>query len=186
MPNLYKIIEKRILNDLTVFLKVEAPRVAAKARPGQFVIIRADETAERVPFTIAEYNAAAGTVAIIFQTVGAATKKLALKNEGEYLTDFVGPLGNPSELEGYKNVAVIGGGLGCAIAYPQAKYLHEHGSKVDIIAGFRNTDVIILENEMKSVCDSLTIMTDDGSNGSKGLVTDGLKAKIDGGEKYDL
>ena len=183
---MFKILEKKDLNESGVYMKVEAPLVAAKAKPGQFVIIRAIETSERVPLTIAEYNAAEGAVSVIFQAVGASTMDIASLEAGEYLLDFAGPLGRPSELDGYKRAAVIGGGLGCAIAYPQAKYLHEHGCAVDIIAGFRNESLIILEDEMRACGDKTVIVTDDGSNGNKGLVTDALKAEIEGGAGYDL
>ncbi len=183
---MFLIKEKKILNQNTVSMTVEAPRIAAKARPGQFVILRGDEKGERVPLTIAGYDPAAGTVTVIFQAVGASTTKLAELPEGGMLCDIVGPLGRASELDGIKRAAVIGGGLGCAIAYPQAKYLHDIGASVDIVAGFRNMDIIILEEEMKAACDRLTILTDDGSNGRKGLVTDGLKELLDGGAKYDV
>ncbi len=183
---MYAIKEKKYLNDSTVYMKIEAPFVAAKAKPGQFIIIKKDEVGERIPLTIAEYDRMAGTVSIIFQTVGASTMALAQLEAGDYVMDFAGPLGRPSELEGYKRVAVIGGGLGCAIAYPQAKYLHEHGAQVDIIAGFRSKDIIILEEEMKNAAARTFIFTDDGSNGNKGLVTDGLKKLIDEGAGYDL
>ncbi len=183
---MYKIVEKRELNESMVLMRVEAPHVAQKALPGQFIIFRVDDKGERVPLTVADTNAADGTVTIIFQKVGKSTFKLAEVPEGGYIADFVGPLGRPSEIDGYKNVAVIGGGAGCAIAYPQAKYLHTHGVRVDIIAGFRSKDIIILEEEMKAVCTELTVMTDDGPNGRKGFVTNALKDKIDAGVQYDL
>lgn len=183
---MFRITQKHQLNESTVFMNIEAPKIAAKAAPGQFIILRIDERGERIPLTIAAANKETGEITIIYQTVGATTKRLAALNEGDSLLDFTGPLGRASELDGYKRAAVIGGGLGCAIAYPQAKYLHEHGCEVDIIAGFRNTGLIILEDEMSACCSSLTIMTDDGSNGSKGLVTDALKEKIDGGAGYDI
>ena len=183
---MFSIKQKKVLNPNTVLIKVDAPRIAAKAKPGQFVILRGDEKGERIPLTIADYDAAEGTVTVIFQAVGASTMKLAEIPEGGCLCDIVGPLGRVSELEGVKRAAVIGGGLGCAIAYPQAKYLHEHGAAVDIVAGFRNKDIIILEDEMRAACDRLTILTDDGSNGNKGLVTDGLKALIEAGAQYDV
>ena len=182
---MFKILSRTELNDSTVKLVVEAPRVAAKARPGQFVILRGDEYAERIPLTVADCDTEKGSVTVIFQTVGASTIKLGKLREGSYICDFVGPLGRASELDGYGRVAVIGGGLGCAIAYPQAKYLASVGTQVDIIAGFRSKDLIILEKEMRE-CGDLTIMTDDGSNGNKGLVTDGLRRKIEDGAKYDL
>ncbi len=183
---MFKIVKKYPLNDTTDFLSVYAPRIAAKALPGQFIIFRVDEQGERIPLTIAGYDRAAGTVSVIFQKVGRSTMQLGAMNEGDELLDFVGPLGTPSHLDGYSRVAVIGGGLGCAIAYPQAKYLHEQGTQVDIIAGFRSADLIILADEMAACADSLTILTDDGSNGHRGLVTDGLKQKIEEGVKYDL
>lgn len=182
---MYRIKSIEKLNDTTVKMVVDAPFVAAKAKPGQFVIIRRDEKAERVPLTIADYDREAGTVTVIYQSVGVSTMKLAQMKEGEFLSDFAGPLGRASELDGYKRVAVIGGGLGCAIAYPQAKYLASVGTQVDVIAGFRSKDIIILEDEMSS-CGNLVIMTDDGSNGNKGLVTDALKKLIEEGAEYDL
>ncbi|MBR4292106.1 MAG: sulfide/dihydroorotate dehydrogenase-like FAD/NAD-binding protein [Clostridia bacterium] len=183
---MYTITDKRVLNETTVMMKINAPKVAKKAGPGQFIIFRVDEKGERVPLTIAGYDRESGDVQIIFQAVGASTKRLAQLNVGDTICDFVGPLGKATELDGYKKAAVIGGGLGCAIAYPQAKYLFENGCDVDIIAGFRSKDIIILEDEMKACSNDLTIMTDDGSNGNKGLVTDALKAKIEAGAEYDL
>ncbi|MBQ2767058.1 MAG: sulfide/dihydroorotate dehydrogenase-like FAD/NAD-binding protein [Clostridia bacterium] len=183
---MFKIVRKYSLNDTTDFLSVYAPRIAAKAKPGQFIIFRIDETGERIPLTIAGYDRAAGTVSVIFQKVGKSTIKLGEMKEGDEILDFVGPLGTPSHLDGYRRVAVIGGGLGCAIAYPQAKYLHEQGTEVDMIVGFRSKDIIILEEEMRACSNTLTILTDDGSNGNQGLVTDGLKQKIESGAQYDL
>lgn len=183
---MFRIIEKKILNENTVLMSIDAPHIAKKAKPGQFIIFRINEFSERVPLTIAGYDADMGSVTIIFQAVGKSTMQLSMLNIGDCLLDFVGPLGTPSELEGYKRVAVIGGGLGCAIAYPQAKYLYEKGAEVDIIAGFRSSDLVILEDEMRSASSSLTVMTDDGSNGNKGLVTDALKKKIENGAAYDL
>lgn len=183
---MYKILEKVALNPSMTKMVVEAPRIAKKAKPGQFIIFRVDEFGERVPLTIADYDAEKGSVTIIYQKVGASTQLLDTLNEGEYILDFVGPLGVPSELEGYKKVAVIGGGAGCAIAYPQAKALHEMGTPVDVIAGFRNTDLIILEDEMKAASDNLYLMTDDGSNGNKGFVTNALEENIKNGVEYDL
>ncbi len=183
---MFKIIEKRAINPTTDYMSVYAPNVARKALPGQFIIFRVNETSERVPLTIADYDREKGTVSVIFQKVGKSTMLLGALKEGDELLDFVGPLGNPSELDGYKKVAVIGGGLGCAIAYPQAKALFENGASVDIIAGFRNEELIILKNEMEKVCENLIIMTDDGSNGRKGLVTDALKQNIENGANYDL
>lgn len=183
---MYKVIEKTQLNNTTYSMKVTAPRIAKKAMPGQFVIIRADEYSERIPLTIAEYDRQSGWVRIIYQTVGKSTMKLAQIPQGGEILDFTGPLGKPTELEGYKRVAVIGGGLGCAIAYPQAKYLHDMGVEVDIIAGFRTSELIIFEKEMSECSSELVLLTDDGSNGHKGLVTDGLRARIDSGANYDL
>ena len=183
---MYKILEKVALNPSMTKMVIEAPHIAKKAKPGQFIIFRVDEFGERVPLTIADYDAEKGTVTIIYQKVGASTMLLDTLNEGEYILDFVGPLGVPSELDGYKKVAVIGGGAGCAIAYPQAKALHEMGTAVDVIAGFRNTELIILEDEMKAVSDNLYLMTDDGSNGNKGFVTNALEENIKNGVEYDL
>lgn len=183
---MHRIIKKRRLNENTVLMEVEAPLVAAKVKAGQFIMLRIDELGERIPLTVADNDVEKQTITIIFQEVGATTKLLGTIEEGGEIRDVVGPLGKPSELEGVKRAAVIGGGLGCAIAYPQAKALHNMGAKVDIIAGFRNTDVIILEDEMKSVCDNLYITTDDGSNGNKGFVTDELKKHIEEGADYDM
>ena len=182
---MYKILEKKTLNANTKQMVIDAPHVAKKAHPGQFIILRVDEDGERIPLTIASYDREKGTIMIIFQEVGATTKKLGLLNEGDCLHDFVGPLGRASELEGLKKVAVVGGGLGCAIAYPQAKKLHEMGAEVDLIAGFRNKDIIILEDEMRAACTNLHLVTDDGSNGRKALVTQVLKELIDAGNQYD-
>lgn len=182
---MYKILEKKTLNVNTKQMVIDAPHVAKKAQPGQFIILRVDEDGERIPLTIASYDREKGTIMIIFQEVGATTKKLGLLNEGDCLHDFVGPLGRASELEGLKKVAVVGGGLGCAIAYPQAKALHEMGAEVDLIAGFRNKDIIILEDEMRAACTNLHLVTDDGSNGRKALVTQVLKELIDAGNQYD-
>ena len=181
-----KILDKKFLNDTIVQMVFDAPDIAKKAQPGQFIILRVDEQGERVPLTIADYDRNAGTITIIAQTVGYSTKMLAKKEKGEYIADLVGPLGKPSELESNIKAAVIGGGLGCAIAYPQAKALHELNCSVDVIAGFRNKDLIILEDEMRAVSDKLIICTDDGSNGNKALVTDALKQRIEEGADYDL
>ena len=182
---MYQILKKQTLNANTKLMVIDAPHVARKAEPGQFIILRVDEDGERIPLTIASYDREKGTIMIIFQEVGATTKKLGLLNEGDCLHDFVGPLGRASELEGLKKVAVVGGGLGCAIAYPQAKALHEMGAEVDLIAGFRNKDIIILEDEMRAACTNLHLVTDDGSNGRKALVTQVLKELIDAGNQYD-
>lgn len=182
---MYKILEKRVLNANTKMMLIDAPHVAKRAKPGQFIMLRVDEDGERIPLTIASADVDKGTIMIIFQEVGATTKKLGELEEGECLHDFAGPLGKASELEGLKKVAVVGGGLGCAIAYPQAKALHEMGAKVDLIAGFRSKDLIILADEMKAASTNLYIVTDDGSNGHKALVTDVLKERIEAGEQYD-
>ena len=182
---MFRITEKKVLTKDTVLMTFSAPRIAAKALPGQFVIIRIDEKGERIPLTIENYDRENGLVSVIFQAVGASTKKLALKEEGGEICDLVGPLGRPSELDGIKKAAVVGGGLGCAIAYPQAKYLHDNGAEVDLIVGFRNKDLIILEDEMKAASTNYVQLTDDGSNGNKGLVTDGLKKLIESGAEYD-
>jgi len=183
---MYKIVRKEVLNPQVKLFEIEAPYVARKAEPGQFIILRIDEDGERVPFTIADYDREKGTVTIIFQEVGATTIRLGQMNEGDYLADFAGPLGVASHFEGVKKAAVIGGGLGVAIAYPQAKKLHGMGVEVDFIAGFRNKDIIILEKEMAAVSDRLFITTDDGSNGNKGFVSDVLKKLLDEGNKYDV
>ena len=182
---MYEILEKRVLNSNTTLLKIHAPFVAKKAEPGQFIILRVDEEGERIPLTIAEYDREAGSVTIIFQSPGASTKKLAMLEVGESVHDFVGPLGRASEFEGLKKVAVVGGGLGCAIAYPQAKALHDMGCEVDLIVGFRNKDLIILDEEMRAACTTLHQVTDDGSNGRKALVTQVLQELIDAGNQYD-
>lgn len=180
-----KIIKKQILNPTVTLLEVSAPLIAKKALPGQFIILRVDEHGERIPLTIADYDRERGTITIIFQKVGLTTELLDKLETGDDILDFVGPLGKPTELEGVKRVAVVGGGVGCAIAYPQAKYLHAHGVEVDVIAGFRSKDIVILEEEFKAACDHFYLTTDDGSYGEKGLVTDRLKALIDGGANYD-
>ena len=183
---MYKIIKKKVLNPQVKLMEIMAPHIAKKAKPGQFIILRTNEDGERIPLTIADYDREKGTVTIIFQEVGKTTRELGQLQEGDSLLDFVGPLGVASHLEGYKNVAVIGGGLGTAIAYPQAKELHNMGAKVDTIVGFRNKDIIILEDELKAASNNLYITTDDGSNGVKGFVSDILKNLIEQGEKYDL
>jgi ferredoxin--NADP+ reductase len=182
---MYQILKKKTLNANTKLMVIDAPNVARKAEPGQFIIFRVDEDGERVPLTIADFDRKTGEVTIIFQEVGASTMALGELNVGDCLHDFVGPLGRASELEGFKRVAVVGGGLGCAIAYPQAKKLHEMGCEVDLIAGFRNKDIIILEEEMKAASTNLYVVTDDGSNGRKALVTQVLKELIDAGNQYD-
>ncbi len=182
---MFPIVKKRVLNETVTLMEIEAPLVARKALPGQFIIFRIDEEGERIPLTIAGYGREKGTVTIIFQKVGYTTMKLDTLNEGDALLDFVGPLGEPSHTEGVKRAAVIGGGLGVAIAYPQAKALHEAGCEVDLIVGFRNEHLIILKDELAAACTDLTIMTDDGSNGNKGFVTQALQAKLDAGKAYD-
>ncbi len=182
---MFPIVKKRVLNETVTLMEIEAPLVARKALPGQFIIFRIDEEGERIPLTIAGYDREKGTVTIIFQKVGYTTMKLDTLNEGDALLDFVGPLGEPSHTEGVKRAAVIGGGLGVAIAYPQAKALHEAGCEVDLIVGFRNEHLIILKDEFAAACTDLTIMTDDGSNGNKGFVTQALQAKLDAGKAYD-
>ena len=182
---MYKITRKKVLNPTVTLMDIEAPLVAKKAEPGQFIILRVDEEGERIPLTIADYDRVAGTVTIIFQIVGATTEKLNHKTEGEYMSDFVGPLGKKTETEGLKKVAVVGGGVGCAIAFPVAKKLHELGCEVHSVVGFRNKDLVILEDEFKAVSDEMRMMTDDGSHGEKGLVTDALKALIEAGNQYD-
>lgn len=183
---MFQILKKEVLNPTVTRMVVAAPLVAHKARAGQFIILRVDAEGERIPLTIADYDRENGTVTIIFQIVGATTEKLNHLNEGDYICDFVGPLGKASEVEGFKKVAVIGGGVGCAIAYPTAKALSENGAEVHSIVGFRNRDLVILEDEFKAVSQRLVLMTDDGSYGEKGLVTDALKALVEGGERYDL
>ena len=181
----YKIVKKADLNSQIYLMEIEAPLVARKAAPGQFVILRIDEKGERVPFTIADFDKEKGTVTVIIQAVGKTTKDLSKLNEGDTILDFAGPLGMPTPLEGLKKVAVIGGGLGTAIAYPQAKKLKELGAEVTSISGFRSKEYIILEDEMNAVSDKLIITTDDGSNGLQGFVTDRLREELEAGEKYD-
>ncbi|EGD47968.1 oxidoreductase FAD/NAD(P)-binding domain protein [Ruminiclostridium papyrosolvens DSM 2782] len=183
---MFKIVKKQVLNPQVVLMSIDAPLIAKKAEPGQFIIFRIAEGGERIPLTIADYDREVGTVTIIYQIVGKTTRELSEMNEGDSLLDFVGPLGVASHLDGYKKVAVIGGGLGSAIAYPQAKKLHSLGAEVHAITGFRNKDLIILEEEMEKVSNKLIVATDDGSNGNKGFVTNVLKQLIDEGNKYDL
>ena len=182
---MFKITEKTPLNPTVTKMVIEAPLVAKKAQPGQFIIVRAKEDSERIPLTVADYDREAGTVTIIFQIVGGGTMELNSLSEGESVHDFVGPLGRPSELEGIKKVAVVGGGVGCAIAYPTAKRLHELGAEVHSIVGFRNKDLVILEKEFEAVSDKMAKMSDDGSWGEKGLVTNALEALIKEGNQYD-
>ncbi len=182
---MFKIVKKRELNPTVTEMVIEAPLIAKKAKAGQFIIIRAKEDSERIPLTIAHYDAAAGTVAIIFQIVGAGTMQLNSLKEGEYVRDFVGPLGKATEIEGLKNVCVVGGGVGCAIALPVAQALKAQGTKVTGIIGFRNKDLVILEDEFRACCDELIIMSDDGSYGQKGVVTMPLEEKIKAGANFD-
>lgn len=181
---MYKILRKKVLNPTVISITVEAPNAARLAKAGQFIILRVDEEGERVPFTIADANPQKGTVTIIYQVVGASTRKLMALNEGDYLADFAGPLGKPSEIEG-ENVVIIGGGVGCAIALPTAKAFHQAGKHVDTIVGFRNKDLVILEDEFKAVSDHYYLMSDDGSVGEKGLVTQKLEELIQSGQKID-
>ena len=182
---MYQIKRKKELNPTVTLMEIHAPLVAAKAEPGQFIILRVDEAGERIPLTVADYDREKGTVTIIFQIVGATTEALNHKQEGEFIADFVGPLGTPSHVEGLKKVAVVGGGVGCAIAYPIAKKLHKLGAEVHSIVGFRSKDLLILEDEFKACSDKYVVMTDDGSYGQKGLVTNALEELIKSGEQYD-
>lgn len=182
---MYKIVKKQQLNDAVVLLEIEAEFIAKKVLPGQFIIFRIDEQGERIPLTVADYDREKGTITLIVQTVGRSTKMLGAMEAGEYIQDVVGPLGIPTHLEGLKNVCVIGGGVGCAIAYPQAKALHNAGAHVDMIAGFRSKDIVIIEDEMRAVSDNLYVMTDDGTYGEQGFVTVKLKELLDAGNKYD-
>lgn len=182
---MYKILKKEELNPTVTRMVIDAPLIAKKAEPGQFIIFRAKEDSERIPLTIADYDRQAGTVTIIFQIVGYGTMELNTLNEGDSIHDLVGPLGRPSETEGLKKVAVVGGGVGCAIAYPVAKKLHENGCEVHSVVGFRNKDLVILEDEFNAVSDKVCMMTDDGSYGTKGLVTTALEQLIKEGNQYD-
>ena len=182
---MYEIVRREELNPTVTLLEIKAPLVAKKAKPGQFIILRVDEFGERIPLTIADSNALAGTVTIIFQVVGGSTEKLNHLKIGDSLADFCGPLGRATEIEGLKKVAVVGGGVGCAIAFPVAKKLHDIGCEVHSIVGFRNKDLVILEDEFRANSSRFVLMSDDGSCGEKGLVTDALKKLIESGEKYD-
>ena len=182
---MFKIRKKEKLNSTVSRMEIEAPLIAKKAQPGQFIILRVDQDGERIPLTIAGYDREKGTITIIYQIVGGTTKALDQKKEGDFLADFVGPLGNATETKGLKKVAVVGGGVGCAIALPVAKKLYEQGAVVHSIVGFRSKDLIILEKEFSEVSNQFIVMTDDGSNGNKGLVTNALKKLIEDGEKYD-
>ena len=183
---MYKIVEKKVLNPTVIQLWIEAPLVANKAKPGQFIILRVDEDGERIPLTVAGVNKDNGTVKIIFQVVGGTTKKLSYKEAGEYIQDFVGPLGVATHLEGLKKVCIVGGGVGCAIAMPIAEALHKMGADVTSIIGFRNKDLLILEDEFKACSDTLRVMTDDGSYGEHGNVTVPLKEMLEAGEQFDM
>ena len=183
--NQYKIADKKVLNPTVVQLQIEAPLVANKARPGQFIILRVEEDGERIPLTVAGVNKEAGTVKIIYQIVGATTEKLSHKEVGDCLQDFVGPLGTATHLEGLKKVCIVGGGVGCAIAMPIAQALHDAGADVTSIVGFRTKDLVILEEEFKACSNCFKIMTDDGSYGEKGNVTMPLKELLESGETFD-
>lgn len=183
---MFLIVEKKRLNEVSTKMKIKAQMIAKKAKAGQFIILRVNEYGERIPLTISDCDRNEGTVTIVYQRIGKTTMLLDELNKGDYILDFVGPLGKPTLTDGAKKVVVIGGGVGCAIAFPQAKQLYSAGKKVDIIAGFRNKDLIILEDEMKNVCDNLFIMTDDGSNGNKGFVTNCLENQIKNSYTYDL
>ena len=182
---MYRIVHKRVLNPTVIAMDIDAPLVAAKAQAGQFIILRVDAEGERIPLTVAGYDRAAGTVRIIFHTVGATTDALGRLNVGDSIQDFVGPLGKPTELEGLHRVCVVGGGVGCAIALPIAEELHRRGCEVHAIIGFRSRDLLILEDEFRACSDRLAVMTDDGSAGRQGVVTLPLKEQIEAGEQYD-
>ena len=182
---MFKIVNKRKLNDTVTMMDIYAPLVARKAEAGQFIILRVDEDGERIPLTVAGYDRLSGTVKIIFQVVGGSTMRLNAKSQGDYISDFVGPLGCATRTEGLKNVCIVGGGVGCAIALPIARKLYSRGCKVNSIIGFRNKDLVILEDEFRQCSDSLNIMTDDGSYGTQGVVTGPLKAALERGEKFD-
>ena len=182
---MYTILKKEALNPTVTRMEIDAPLIAKKAKPGQFIILRAEADGERIPLTIAGYDREKGSVTIIFQIVGATTEKLNHLNEGDCLPDFVGPLGTPSHLDGLKKVCVIGGGVGCAIALPVAEELHRLGAEVTSIVGFRNKDLVILEDEFKACSEHFTLMTDDGSRGEHGNVTAPLKKLLESGERFD-
>ena len=183
---MYKILDKKVLNPTVIQLWIEAPLVANKAKPGQFIILRVDEAGERIPLTVAGVDPVKGGVKIIFQVVGGTTEKLAHKEAGDSIQDFVGPLGEPTHLNGLKKVCIVGGGVGCAIAMPIAEALHEMGAEVTSIIGFRNKDLLILEDEFKACSNTLRVMTDDGSYGEHGNVTMPLKEMLEAGEKFDM
>ena len=183
---MYRIVDKKILNPTVIQLQIEAPLVANKARPGQFIILRVDEESERIPLTVAGTDKERGTVKIIYQIVGSTTEKLSHKEAGDYLQDFVGPLGVATHLDGLRKVCIVGGGVGCAIAMPIAEALHKMGANVTSIIGFRNKDLLILEDEFKACSDTLRVMTDDGSYGEHGNVTVPLKEMLEAGEQFDM
>lgn len=183
---MYRIVHKEVLNPTITLLEIEAPFVARKAKPGQFIILRIDEKGERLPLTIGDFDREKGTVTIIFQLVGLTTIALSKLNEGDYLLDFVGPLGKPTEMDGVKSACVIGGGLGTAIAFPVAKGFHDAGVETDVIVGFRNKDLVILENDFASNCDNFYLMTDDGSYKEKGFTTTKLQQLLEAGKRYDV
>ena len=183
---MYKILSKKPLNATVTQMEIEAPLVARKAKPGQFIILRVDEEGERIPLTVAGTNPEEGTVKIIFQIVGATTELLNHKNEGEYIQDFVGPLGKATETEGINKVCIVGGGVGCAIAMPVAQEFHRLGAEVTSIIGFRSVDLLILEDEFRACSDKLIVMTDDGSYARHGNVTIPLKEMLEAGEKFDM
>lgn len=183
---MYKIVNKKALNAFVSLMDIEAPLIAAKGKAGQFVILRVNETGERIPLTLADHDEQHGTITIMYQKVGKTTDLLDTLQVGDSILDVVGPLGRATELEGHRRVAVVGGGVGCAIAYPEAKALHQLGAHVDMIAGFRNADIVMLEKELGEVSTRLFVMTDDGSNGNKGFVTVKLQELLDAGEQYDL
>lgn len=183
---MFRIVSKEILNPTVTRMDIEAPLIAAKAEPGQFIILRVDDRGERIPLTIADFDREKGTVTIIFQIVGATTELLNRLEAGDCIHDFVGPLGKPTETEGIRRVAVVGGGVGCAIAYPVTKKLHNNGAEVDAIVGFRNKELVILEEDFRRNSSRMVLMTDDGSCGEKGLVTDALRKRIEEGAAYDL
>lgn len=182
---MFEIVEKRELNPTVTLMEIYAPLVAKKAEPGQFIIFRTDSEGERIPLTVADFDREKGTVTIIFQIVGATTKKLSVLEKGDCLQDFVGPLGRATHTQGLKKVAVVGGGVGCAIAYPVVKKLYEQGCEVHAICGFRTKDLVILKDEFEKASTKYVLVSDDGSAGEKGLVTDALKALIESGEQYD-
>lgn len=183
---MYKIVNKKALNAFVSLMDIDAPLIAAKGKAGQFVILRVNETGERIPLTLADHDVQKGTITIMFQKVGKTTDLLDTLQVGDSILDVVGPLGKATELDGYRRVAVVGGGVGCAIAYPEAKALNQRGAHVDMIAGFRNKDIVMLEQELATVSSRLFVMTDDGSYGEKGFVTVKLQELLASGERYDL